>query len=118
MVHTKPDSRSDRLRELANAIDTVADRAMTHVMSGLMCAIESEADKQQMSPFEAKAYAEEEVKIRQGYARSKALLHAFEAARLDLREDEAMFLEKVLPWFEFSTVDPWTDYPSKWYAVL
>lgn len=102
--------KAGKVRRLANAIDAVLGNPDTVRMSPLWSCVENEEDKRRLSPADAQNYAAEEETLDQARARRKELKAAFEAGRLDLQEDEAVFLERSISSLPFAWVDAWTHY--------
>jgi hypothetical protein len=100
--------RSEMLRRLANAISEVARRPNTVRMNPIWSCVECEAHRNELNPEDAKKYVNEENKLEKAKARRTELKAAFEAARLHLMEDEAVFLERTIRCLPDIWADAWT----------
>lgn len=102
------DTAAGRMRRLADALAALLDNPITVSMSPLWSCIENEEDRRCLSPAEAQQYSAEEEESQQSTSRRKELKTAFAAARLDLQEDEAVFLERTISCLPPTCVDAWT----------
>lgn len=105
------DSKAGRMRRLADAIAAVYKNPCAVRMSSLWTIVRSEDFKEdniQLSPDDAQKYAAEEEKLARAYARQKEFKAAFKAGRLDLKENEAVFLEETIDYLPSVWVDAWS----------
>jgi len=102
------DTPAGRMRRLADAITTILANPITVRMSPLWSSVESDEDRLHLSPADAQKYAAEEETLRRSHGHRKELKAAFAGARLDLQEDEAVFLERAISCLPDTWVDAWT----------